>query len=362
MRSPWISEDEVLRERLADPAQVTAAEPEDRLPDYATAFLAHLRLLVGIPFEYLVPDTAMLPDESIRFFHLDRSWTDRVVDGVLAVGKVGSREQAHHHAAAPALDARLDALEPAVRPVQRGLARFAPSDTDPSTGSEISGFLLRSALVAGWPHMEIRAWRESMQLTLLRLERLSSSVLVALFAGVPDRMELEEPHHGVQFGVTGDPDGPGRGASFSIDPRLPNGRRHNPAVPMPVGVRPIDPDLRVAELADLRRIISYRTDLDTPALPIQHGAAAFTLQLLRPPWKQVFSDEDDSGSGPSALRTSLATAPQTRVGSAAKRSADTEEPSAPGDPVEEMAERLAAAVDLDHLLATAGVTGTRSAS
>jgi hypothetical protein len=283
MRSPWISEDEVLRERLADPAQVTAVEPEDRLPDYATAFLAHLRLLVGIPFEYLVPDTAMLPDESIRFFHLDRSWTDRLVDGVLAVGKVGSREQAHHHAAAPALDARLDALEPAVRPVQRGLAPLAPSDSEQPTEPEISGFLLRS-------------------------------VLVALFAGVPDRMELEEPHHGVQFGVTGDPDGPGRGASFSIDPRLPNGRRHNPAVPMPVGVRPIDPDLRVAELADLRRIISYRRDLDAPDMPIQHGPAAFTLQLLRPPWKQVFSDEPDSGSGPSSLRTSAAAGVAPRAG------------------------------------------------
>jgi len=83
MRDPWISEEGALRERMSDPAQATAMDPEARLPAYATAFLAHLRLLVGVPFEYLVPDTAMLADESIRFFHLDRSWTDRVVDGVL---------------------------------------------------------------------------------------------------------------------------------------------------------------------------------------------------------------------------------------------------------------------------------------
>src|SRR5687768_41213 len=103
MRDPWISEADALRERMSDPDQTAgpgaAQAREAQLPPYATAFLAHLRLLVGLPFEYLVPDTAMLPDESIRFFHLDRSWTDRVVDGVLAVGKVGSREQAHHHAA-----------------------------------------------------------------------------------------------------------------------------------------------------------------------------------------------------------------------------------------------------------------------
>ena len=124
MRDPWISEDGALRERMSDPAQATVADPGTQLPAYATAFLAHLRLLVGVPFEYLVPDTELLPDESIRFFHLDRSWTDRAVDGVLAVGKVGSREQAHHHAAAPALDALLDSLEPAVRPVQRGQERI----------------------------------------------------------------------------------------------------------------------------------------------------------------------------------------------------------------------------------------------
>jgi hypothetical protein len=344
MRDPWISEDQTLRERMSDPAQaqVTATEPELRLPDYATAFLAHLRLLVGVPFEYLVPDTALLPDESIRFFHLDRSWTDRVVDGVLAVGKVGSREQAHHHAAAPALEARLDALEPAVRPVQRGLAPLAP--TGQPTGPEISGFLLRSALVSGWAHMDIRAWRQSLQLTLLRLERLSGSVLVALFAGVPDRIELEEPHHGVQFGVTGDPDGPDRGASFSVDPRLDDGRRLAPALPMPVGVRPVDPSLRVVELADLRRIISYRGDLDAPDLPVQHGSAAFTIQLLRPPWKQVFSDENQ-GSGPGHLRASVAPPPD----------------DAPGAAAAAQAEELATGVDLDALLAAAGLTGVAGA-
>jgi hypothetical protein len=330
MRDPWISEDEALRERMADPTQATAAEHESRLPAYATAFLAHLRLLVGVPFEYLVPDTALLPDESIRFFHLDRSWTDRMVDGVLAVGKVGSREQAHHHAAAPGLDARLDGLEPAVRPVQRGLAPLAP--TGDTSGPEISGFLLRSALVAGWPHLDVRAYRASVKLTLLRLERLSASVLVALFAGVPDRLELEEPHHGVQFGVTGD--GPDSGGAFAVDPRRPDGIRLQPSVPFPVGLRPTDPGLRVVELADLRRIVSYRADhdfrlgSDDPQLPIQTGSAAFTIQLLLPPWKQVFSDED-TGGGPSDLRVSLET--------------DATSPTT--------AEDLAAAVDIDELLA-----------
>ena len=296
MRDPWISDDEALRERMADPDQTTPDALEARLPPYATAFLAHLRLLVGIPFEYLVPDTAMLPDESIRFFHLDRSWTDRVIDGVLAVGKVGSREQAHHHAAAPVLDALLDSLEPAVRPVQRGLGTLEPTgDGEPA----ISGFVLRSALIAGWPHLDIRAHRDGVKLTLLRLERLSGSVLVALFAGVPDRLELEEPHHGVQFGVTGAAGGSG----LAIDPRGPDGRRR-PGLPFPIGLRATDPALRVVELSALRQIVSYRRDLDDNDLPEQTGSAAFAVELLRPPWKQVFSDEGDH-AGPTSLAVSL---------------------------------------------------------
>jgi hypothetical protein len=297
MREPWVSEDDALRERMSAPDQTVPDEPEAELPPYATSFLAHLRLLIGVSFEYLVPDPALLPDESIRFFHLDRSWTDRLVDGVLAVGKVGSREQAHHQGAAPALDARLDAVEPAVRPVQRGLRELVAT-ADEASDPAISGFVLRSALVAGWPHLDVRAYRNSQKLVLLRLERLSAAVLFALFAGVPDRIELEEPHHGLQFGVTGAT----TGNDFAIDPRSGDGHRL-PGLPFPVGVRQTDPELRVVELADLRRIVSYRADLEDPAVPTQTGSAALAVQLLRPPWKEVFSDEG-AHPQPAVLRVS----------------------------------------------------------
>ena len=99
----------------------------------------------------------MLPDESIRFFHLDRSWTDRLVDGVFAVGKIGTREQAHHQARGPGHRAQLDEAEPGVRPLQRGLGTLQePAATaEADAGQPITGLLLRSALVSGWPHMEV---------------------------------------------------------------------------------------------------------------------------------------------------------------------------------------------------------------
>ena len=39
-----------------------------------------------MPFSYLVPDADLLPIESIRFFYVDRAWTDALVQGVLSVG------------------------------------------------------------------------------------------------------------------------------------------------------------------------------------------------------------------------------------------------------------------------------------
>ena len=165
VREPWISGEGALRERMSDPEQTAPDAPVPDLPPYAVAFLAHLRLLIGVPFDYLVPDPRMLPDESIRFFHLDRSWTDRLVDGVFAVGKIGTREQAHHQAAAADIEARLDEAEPGVRPLQRGLGTLQePAATaEADAGQPITGLLLRSALVSGWPHMDVLRLRDGSQ-------------------------------------------------------------------------------------------------------------------------------------------------------------------------------------------------------
>ena len=75
MRSPWIQASTALKERLRRPIQLDTTEPESEMPPYMELFLSHLRLVVGVPFDYLVPDDRLLPDESIRFFYIDRSWT-----------------------------------------------------------------------------------------------------------------------------------------------------------------------------------------------------------------------------------------------------------------------------------------------
>jgi hypothetical protein len=289
MNRPWITGAEALTQRLSDPAQVAPDDSASGLPPYLESFLAHLRMLVGVPFAYLVPDPRFLPPESIRFFHLDRSWTDRLVDGAIAVGKIGTREQAHHQAISSVVASRLDRTERVVRSLQRGVRSFdqakTSADSDPNVAGPITGFLLRSVVVSGWPDLEVRAFRRSdgalAPLTTLRLEQLQATVLVALFDGVPDVVWCEEPHHGVPFGIP--VAGPGAWTLATRDATgLPIAGAPTTTVPMRVGGR------RVIAVAELRRRLHARHLADPSRVPSQTGSAALAISVLAPPWRQRF--------------------------------------------------------------------------
>ena len=298
MRSVSITNPAALAERLTAKDQVDASVPESGMPPYMEMFLAHLRVLIGVPFDYLVPDARLLPDESIRFFYVDRSWTDRLVDGAIAVGKTGTREQAHHQAHAADVQSQLDLTERVVRILQRGLT--PPTEQDQSPARVLTGFLLRSAAVAGWPAMDVRAfstivppytgdpddpaaeqWANeaaAAQLTTLRLELLSPSVLLAVFDGIPELVWLEEPHHSIEFGVT-----PNNTGGFFLDRHGPIGQVEQPAGAVPVPVRAANH--RVVAIAALRDELAALTG--PPVLP-QTGSAAFAIELLNYPWRQRF--------------------------------------------------------------------------
>lgn len=313
MRTAWTTGAATLRARLAAPQQVDAPTPEAEMPAYMESFLAHLRLLVGVPFDYLVPDSRLLPDESIRFFYIDRSWTDRLVDGAISVGKIGTREQAHHQAHHPMVQQQLDVTERGVRDLQRGAISFLDLRANPRTGpaGTVTGFLLRSGAVSGWPHMDVRAYTKVLphnydpasteatqaQLTTLRLERLSPGVLIALFEGIPKMVICEEPHHGIQFGVH-----ESKGV-FSVFRRNAGALAIGGIVKVPV--RQSNP--RVLGLAALRRSLS--TDA---ALASQTGSASFAIELLNLPFRQRFADEGGKPkfTGTGAFVPAVAVAPR----------------------------------------------------
>ncbi|WP_344750697.1 hypothetical protein, partial [Micromonospora olivasterospora] len=299
----------------ATPAAAKAGAGEPPLPDYVAHVLARWDLLHDVPFRYLVPDARLLPPESIRFFRLDRGWLDRLRAGALAVGGGdGSRERAATAALLPRADGAAAEHLPLVREVQRGrisipvaaevvaeeraesVALAAGTDAVRLAGAAVpvTGFLLRSALVSGWPAMQIRAWasdlpadvppgvdpdelagrRPDLVVPLLRLQRLSPAVLLALFHGAPRLIWLQEPPQSVQFGL--EPSGTG----WRVPVRSAGGQEVT-SVPVPMRPGPVAGVVDVATLAGA-------LDAAVSGSPPNRGAGV-ALSLLQAPSRQRFA-------------------------------------------------------------------------
>lgn len=186
---------------------VSAYAAEQRVPESLRNWLARLRLLYGVPFNYLVPDSRLLPVESVRFFYIDRNFTDRLVDGALSVGKTTTREFLHYEETHGIVRQQTDDEERVLRGQFRGEA--VKSIVAPKA-ADLTGLLLRSRAVSGWPGLEVKGYRGTtaatpddggMRLPLLRMDRLAPDVLFCIFEGVPTRLDIEEPREGIQFGV-----------------------------------------------------------------------------------------------------------------------------------------------------------------
>ena len=198
---------------------VTDRDPDDGdhvVPGELRRFLARLRLLHGVPFSYLVPDADLLPIESIRFFYVDRAWTDALVQGVLSVGTITTADRAQLEAVHLQIRNDVDETERTIRTPQ-GEERLQ------GAGGTITGFLMRSRVVSGWPNLHVRAYSRDVleddalttvaesdpnRMKVLRMERLAPAVLLVLFDGVPAVVHVEEPRQGIQFGVRLDPQDP----------------------------------------------------------------------------------------------------------------------------------------------------------
>ncbi len=257
---------------------------DDGLPDAVVDWLARLRLLSNVPFAYLVPDHRLLPTESIRFFYLNRNWTDAAVDGALSVGAVTSKDRAQLQGLHATLRSALDRHE---RRVWAKDAGAAPTD---GPAEVVTGFLLRSRAVSGWPGLHVRASHDGRQLQLLRMERLAPAVLLVLLDGIPDRVVIEEPRAGVQFGV--DPAAPGQpSASRSIVVRNPATGQPTTIAPLTVPFRADAPGvIHVAELANrLKATNLFGAD--------GVGSGELAIQLLQFPYRQGFGEAAPGGIG-----------------------------------------------------------------
>jgi len=280
---------------------VDAPDPGPRrVPRDLRIWLARLRLLEAVPFSHLVADASLLPPESIRFFHLDRGWTDAIVEGALSVGTVTTADRAALEQLYAVLRAEVDEAERLVR-----LPGWEPGQAVPTgPAGPVTGFLLRSRMVSGWPALHVRAYgRDNLtlrppladdkvgdtddarlsKLTLLRMERLAPAVLLVVIDGLPRVVHVEEPRAGIQYGVDETETPSGIEATVPLrDVQTADKLGSTVEVPFRRGAPGV---VHIAELA--KRIAAVAnthvgSDVD---------AAELSIQMLQFPFRAVFGDQ-----------------------------------------------------------------------
>jgi len=260
-------------------------------------WLARLRLLEGVPFAYLAADSLLLPPESIRFFYVDRNWTDALTQGALSAGTVNSMDRAQLEKLHGPIRNEIDEEERLVRMPGGEKVQQGPAGT-------ITGFLLRSRAVSGWPGMHVRAYRKEVgkdneiipeshpdRIKVLRLERLAPAVLLVLFDGVPAVVHLEEPRQGLQFGVRLAQAGGTNQFNATVVAR--DAQTSDDVAPptnIQVSFRPNAPGV-----LDMKRTANALiANPKTHTGPNLDGAE-FALEMIRFPYRQVFGDPSQGG-------------------------------------------------------------------
>jgi hypothetical protein len=154
---------------------------------------------VPLPFSHMVPDARMLPQESIRFFYVDQGWLDALTAGAMSIGVQSSADAAIQSALKGPLSAAV-ARKRAARSPRRGPGAGA----DEGSTTPMTGVLIRSQIVSGWPSLVVSASQGGASLVCARRATLAPDVLLCLFDGIPDAVTIAEPYQGLRFGVEDD--------------------------------------------------------------------------------------------------------------------------------------------------------------
>jgi hypothetical protein len=269
-------------------------------------WLARLYLLIGVPFENLLPHGVLLPTESVRFFYLDSNWLDALVEGALSIGIESSRDRFYQDLMK---DLIWDTTFAALQKVRDSLLN-APLTTPSGSAvafdqASLSGMLLRSAVVSGWPGLEINGYtgytvdgngavKPSLEshIKLLRMEPLSNDVMLCLWPTVPAVITIDEPHEGVAFGFEDPPAGEGDYLYLrSIDPS-------NYGTPLP-GDHGIDATTVIDSATRIIRISAAGGLLDSMKSKLPNSpdirVRDFAVQMIKVPEQAVFASQSVTG-------------------------------------------------------------------
>jgi hypothetical protein len=142
-----------------------------------------------------------LPLESLRFFYLDLSWINHLVDGAFSIGRTSSHQQNVDATLFPRVKADSHPAKFKLRQ-QRAAQVYAANDNQ-----QYTGFLLRSQVIQGWPNLQINGYATpddiKSEIKKLRMDSISPDCIICIFDGEIKQLVFHEPpeqlHCGIEF-------------------------------------------------------------------------------------------------------------------------------------------------------------------
>jgi hypothetical protein len=263
------------------------------VPENVRQWLGRLMLLYRVPFNYLVPDERMLPKDSIRFFYLDPGWLKCLLEGACSVGRASSRDELVD------MELRDNFLKYAIEESRKVRTQ---ESLDAGSWTQLTGFLLRSPVVEGWQGLEMRAWetwkkewgndaddsdeaaKKKNELKPLRIDRLAPDIMLCIFDGKLNYIEIKQPPEGMHFGAV---KGPETEYSTLLRSLVKSPGKQIPGVSIPVKLRGV-PAKRVVDVAafagELQKAL--KANGDTGGKPLT--SAGLGVEMVGSPGRVVF--------------------------------------------------------------------------
>ncbi|WP_047432806.1 hypothetical protein [Chryseobacterium indologenes] len=197
-KAPFTTEDVVEfldNEILQDVIKSEIKETLDAIAEW----LAKTALLYNVPFQYLVPDQRMLPVESTRFFYVDKGWLTMLMEGARQLGVHSSVDKAIRTILNKVIDETIWFKTSGVRPQFFSVKKIMSQ----IPGIPTCGLLIRSSLVsqAKAPVIEAKL-KNGKVIQPLRMDKLSSDVIIVLWDQVPDHVSVTYPNQNWLYGLT----------------------------------------------------------------------------------------------------------------------------------------------------------------
>lgn len=261
------------------------------IPEDIATWLGRAMLLYGVPFNYLVPDETMLPEESIRFFSLDPGWLKCMLEGACSVGRQATMDQVLDEHLRNNFLELAGARAKAVRAGPNGKLHWP-----------LTGFLMRSALVEGWQGLEMKAAGVDAEgnrvdpLEPLRLDRLGPDIMLCIFNGKVTHIEIKQPPEGLHFGASAATE-ENRYQKISLRRLHPVGQAGDQVPAEDIGATDVPMRDGIARVIEIRQLAEKMKNELNRVRAIdgtpngRFTSAEFGVQMVESPGKAVFKNK-----------------------------------------------------------------------